>query len=187
MPFPCVFPTLRCSFIVRDCHIGWPGAAKDSTVFKKTLFYEEMDALLLPDEYLVGDQAYALGVHVMKPYQRPGTREQFYYNYKQSAARRCVEQVRSGARPCCFRPCCFRCSSSWKRLFFPTPSLLWLWADVWHPQKGVAIPRHEDRGPQSAQGHSHLLRCHSAQHGEWNAGIVSPLPQTPPAVYDVRT
>jgi hypothetical protein len=62
-------------------------------VFKKTAMHARMDSLLRQEEHLVADQAYSLSVHVMKPYQRPMTAVEHYFNYKQSAARRCVEQA----------------------------------------------------------------------------------------------
>jgi hypothetical protein len=43
-------------------------------------------------DFVVGDQAYALGRQLLTPYANPQAPEHFTFNTVQSFARRCVEQ-----------------------------------------------------------------------------------------------
>ncbi len=56
-----------------------------------------LDSIFLRSDYVIGDQGYSLEAQVLTPYGNPCTPAQHYFNYKHSAARRCVEQV--WARP----------------------------------------------------------------------------------------
>ncbi len=99
-----VFVFALSSFLIWDAHIGWPGSSGDSTVFKTTALASHLDgradSIFLPTDYGIGDQGYALEAQVLTPYGNPVTPAQHYFNYKHSAARRCVEQV-CWAVPCC--------------------------------------------------------------------------------------
>lgn len=77
--------------------MGWPGCSGDSTVFKTTHLSRQLegrpDSIFLRTDYGIGDQGYSLEYQVLTPFGDPVTPAQHFYNYKHSAARRCVEQV----------------------------------------------------------------------------------------------
>ncbi|KAI8432610.1 hypothetical protein MSG28_013596 [Choristoneura fumiferana] len=88
--------------------VGAYGSGSDSTIFKRTNFAKksEADSLNIPQSrclpndtngpdmpfVLVGDEAFALSKHVMRPYPRKNLSvKQRVFNYRLSRARRMVE------------------------------------------------------------------------------------------------
>ncbi|MFY7873317.1 MAG: transposase family protein [Limnohabitans sp.] len=120
--FKCAFSAVPCalySFLIWDAHVGWPGCSGDSTVFKTTALAAQLDgradSIFLPTDFAIGDQGYALEAQVLTPYGNPTTPAQHYFNYKHSAARRCVEQVRTQELP---GPQCSVCARSCRCVLF---------------------------------------------------------------------
>lgn len=89
-------------------HTGSEGSQSDGGIFKKTSFYARLsnNNLHLPEFYLLpgtdisvpyvflGDSAFALEKHIMKPFpERNISREQTIFNYRLSRARRIVENA----------------------------------------------------------------------------------------------
>ena len=93
------------SFLLWDCHVGWPGSCGDSTVWGSRPFNQgplgllEGDpaitrgGFLLPHYFLMGDGGYTVSTSVMTPFSKKkcaDSLERAYFNYQQSKARRCV-------------------------------------------------------------------------------------------------
>ena len=91
---PCNLPLH--SFLLYDCHVGWPGSSGDSTVWASRPYQHGPSGLamgdpstvrggfLLPYHFLMGDGGYTISTATACA----GRLDRVYFNYKQSKARR---------------------------------------------------------------------------------------------------
>lgn len=75
--------------------VGSNGSVSDSTVFRRSSFFEALEGGLLPkDGVILGDDAFALKEYLMKPYGGPLLKfDEKVFNYRLSRARRIVENA----------------------------------------------------------------------------------------------
>ena len=91
------------SFLLYDCHVGWPGSSGDSTVWASRPFQKGPTGLetgdqagtrggfLPPAHFVMGDGGYTICTSVLTPFSVvacAGRLDRVYFNYKQSKARR---------------------------------------------------------------------------------------------------
>lgn len=92
-----LFAMVDADYCFRFIDVGSDGRANDSTIFRNSTLKIAMEKNLLnwPDGGLcVGDDAFPLETHLLKPYKLRGlTLEQRIFNYRLSRARRVVENA----------------------------------------------------------------------------------------------
>ncbi len=104
---------LAASFLLYDCHVGWPGSSGDSTVWASRPFMNGLEGLetgdpgqlrggfLPPHHFMMGDGGYTISTSVLTPFSTvacAGRLDRVYFNYKQSKARRCVLSIACSLR-----------------------------------------------------------------------------------------
>ena len=76
-------------------YMGHTASVHDSTVFKSTTLYRNLQSYIDPEEYVLADKAYALERHVITPYKEPASRlpANTAFNYELSVPRVKIEHA----------------------------------------------------------------------------------------------
>jgi hypothetical protein len=80
-----------------NCYTGWPGCVHDARVLRNSGLYHGAEAgeLIIPNSYIVGDNAYPLRNWLITPFKNVGhlTRQQLKFNKRISGVRQNVERA----------------------------------------------------------------------------------------------
>ena len=93
------YMSLNCQMVcgpigeIYDCITSWPGSTHDSRIWRESMIFRRLGAMIPERYHLLADSAYPISVNLLPPFKSPPERQHRKFNYLHSATRMAIEKA----------------------------------------------------------------------------------------------